>query len=135
MGDIDKFKRINDTRGHPAGDSVLMAVALSLASEARPNDVVARLGGEEFAVLLPGADAEATLVVAERLRAKVEALTVTWEGKRIPVTISLGCASADPSASGAPESTLAFFEALLRNSDEALYSAKAAGRNRCVMTA
>ncbi|HLX22648.1 MAG TPA: tetratricopeptide repeat-containing diguanylate cyclase, partial [Usitatibacter sp.] len=134
MGDIDKFKRINDTRGHPAGDAVLMAVALSLASEARPNDVIARLGGEEFAVLLPGTDAASALTVAERLRAKVEALVVTWEGKRIAVTISLGCASADPSASASPESTLAFFEALVRSADEALYAAKAAGRNRCVVT-
>ena len=135
MGDIDRFKRINDTRGHPAGDAVLMAVALSLASEARPNDLVARLGGEEFAVLLPGADAEATLVVAERLRAKVEALSVTWEGKRIPVTISLGCTSADPQAPEAPESPLAFFESLVRQSDQALYAAKAAGRNQCAVSA
>jgi len=135
MGDIDKFKRINDTRGHPAGDAVLMAVALSLASEARPNDIVARLGGEEFAVLLPGADAEATLAVAERLRAKVEALVVTWEGKRIAVTISMGCTSSDPQAPDAAESPLSFFESMVRNADQALYAAKAAGRNQCAVSA
>jgi diguanylate cyclase (GGDEF)-like protein len=134
MGDIDKFKRINDTRGHPAGDAVLVAVALSLASEARPNDVVARLGGEEFAVLLPGTDAASTLAVAERLRAKVEALSVTWEGKRIPVTISLGCMSADPQ-SVEEDSPLAFFESMVRGADQALYAAKAGGRNRCEVTA
>jgi len=134
MGDIDRFKRINDTRGHPAGDAVLMAVALSLASEARPNDLVARLGGEEFAVLLPGADADATLAAAERLRIKVEALAVSWEGKRIPVTISMGCTSADPQAPQAPESPLAFFESMVRNADQALYAAKAAGRNQCAMS-
>jgi diguanylate cyclase (GGDEF)-like protein len=129
IGDIDKFKRINDTRGHPAGDAVLVAVALSLASGARPNDVVARLGGEEFAVLLPSADMPAVMAVAERLRAKVESLAVSWEGQPVPVTISLGCASADPAAGG-PESPLTFFEVIVRHADEALYAAKAGGRNR-----
>ena len=131
MADIDKFKRINDTRGHPAGDAVLTAVAITLAGEARPNDVVARLGGEEFAVLLPSADIAAVMTVAERLRARVEALGVAWEGQRIPVTISLGCASAEPGADDR-DSPLAFFESLVRQADEALYAAKAAGRNCCV---
>jgi diguanylate cyclase (GGDEF)-like protein len=134
MGDIDKFKRINDTRGHPAGDAVLTAVALCLESEARPNDTVARLGGEEFAVLLPGADAASALAVAERLRARVEGLELAWEGARVPVTISLGCASSVPGAND-PQSPLAFFESMVRSADEALYAAKAAGRNRCIASA
>jgi diguanylate cyclase (GGDEF)-like protein len=128
MADIDRFKSINDTRGHPAGDAVLTAVALTLATESRPNDVVGRLGGEEFAVLLPSADIDAVAAVAERLRASIEALSVEFDGRRIPVTISLGCAA----AGGAPpeRSAMSVLEALMRRADAALYEAKNSGRNR-----
>ncbi len=132
MGDIDKFKSINDTHGHPGGDAVLVAVAGTLATESRPHDTVGRLGGEEFAVLLPGADARAVLATAERLRASVESLAAAFDGRTIPATISLGCAALARVPSAASPAKI--FEALVREADAALYGAKHAGRNRCVLS-
>jgi len=84
-------------------------------------------------VLLPGAGIEAVLAVAERLRAAVEALAIDWEGRRIPVTVSLGCVAHD-FASGAEErSPASAFEAMVRDADAALYTAKRDGRNRCAV--
>ena len=131
MGDIDKFKSINDAHGHPGGDAVLVAVAGTLATESRPHDTVGRLGGEEFAVLLPGADASAVLAAAERLRASVESLAVTFDGCPIAATISLGCAVLARAPAG---SAAKIFEALVQEADAALYEAKRAGRNRCVLS-
>lgn len=120
--DIDHFKSINDKHGHPVGDIVLRDVARTLEEMVRGSEVLARVGGEEFALLLPRvAPADAGAKV-ETLRAAVEALVVENEGARIPVTASFGYAGAD--AGGV--------ESLYRRADHALYQAKQGGRNRAV---
>jgi len=135
LGDLDHFKQINDTLGHPAGDMVLTAVAVLLASLKRNIDTVGRIGGEEFALLLPETDMEAALAAAERLRAAIEAAPLRWEGRPVPVSMSFGCAVLPVPAteSGAtPMAPNAQFDALFKLADEALYEAKNQGRNRCV---
>lgn len=123
--DIDHFKRLNDTLGHLEGDAALVAVARILAEGRRVEDLIARFGGEEFAMLLPGTRSEDAKVVAERVRAAVETGTA---GGVTACTISVGCASLPEHASDARE--------LLLAADRALYEAKAAGRNRvCVASA
>lgn len=125
LGDIDHFKRINDECGHDVGDQVLVAVAAVLRSSLREADIVSRWGGEEFLVLLPSTRAGEAGELAERLRARVEALVFMGRDSRlVPVTISIGAATLAPQDTGA---------AWLRRADEALYRAKDAGRNRCVM--
>jgi diguanylate cyclase (GGDEF)-like protein len=123
MADIDHFKRINDTLGHLAGDEVLHQVAQRLHAALRPYDMVGRYGGEEFLMVLPGCNAEAALMLAERLRAVVQAEPVHDGPAAIPVTMSVGVAAWD-CAWSAPE--------LLRLADTALYRAKNAGRNCAV---
>jgi diguanylate cyclase (GGDEF)-like protein len=128
MIDVDHFKRINDTHGHGEGDRVLVAVACALAGALRQSDMLARFGGEEFAVLLPGAGDPVAHAVAERLRAAVASTPLALQGGQTPerVTVSLG---------------LAFLRAgddptqLLGRADRALYRAKAAGRDRVVVEA
>ncbi len=121
MADIDHFKRINDSLGHAAGDRVLKAVGAALRAQVRGGDVVCRVGGEEFVVLLPGADQEVAAARAEQLRAAVGALTIS--NPPLPqVTISLGLSSF-PRHGGTPAD-------LLAAADTALYRAKASGRNR-----
>jgi diguanylate cyclase (GGDEF)-like protein len=130
MADLDGFKAVNDTGGHAAGDALIAAVAQVLRSQQRPNDIIGRLGGEEFAFVLPGADLDACGRAAERIRAAVEALTIEHEGRRYGATLSLGCAAGiprGPGSRGEAQSTLA---ALLRGADAALYRAKDLGRNR-----
>lgn len=122
--DADHFKRINDTRGHAAGDEVLRALARLLTETVRAEDVVARVGGEEFVVLVRDIPTAGMLAIGERLRAGVEALEVTFEGERIPVTVSVGVATLE-GAGDAPSP-----EGLLARADAALYRAKEAGRNR-----
>lgn len=117
MVDIDHFKQINDTHGHAAGDYVLQQLAGILQSRIRVSDVAARVGGEEFAVLLPRALAQDVAGVAEALRAAVEAQKLVWNGQAIPVTISIGIADSNCEGS------------ILEASDAALYRAKAHGRN------
>ena len=122
--DIDHFKRINDTRGHAAGDEVLAQVAALLESHARSTDAVGRIGGEEFLVLLPDVDAAEALRSAERLRVLVEERELRARGEPLTVTVSVGIALARP---GDPRA-----EAMIARADEALYRAKAEGRNRVV---
>lgn len=123
MIDIDYFKKINDTHGHHTGDAVLVAVAKSLLENVRTGDIVCRFGGEEFAILLPGANLNITKGRAEALRGIVEGVKFPDLGKTIgPVTISLGAAVFPEHGSDAAT--------LLQSADGALYSAKAAGRNR-----
>jgi diguanylate cyclase (GGDEF)-like protein len=118
MVDVDRFKSINDTHGHDAGDAALIGVGASLMRSVRPGDFVARYGGDEFAVLLPGATKAAASRVAERIRAAIE------RDMRDPaVTVSIGAAPA-------LDSTLSTGLAV----DHALYDAKEEGRNRVVAT-
>jgi diguanylate cyclase (GGDEF)-like protein len=131
MADLDRFKAINDEGGHGAGDRVMEAVARAMKAQARPHDVVGRMGGEEFALVLPGADLEACMSAGERIRGAVEALQVEYEGRAFRVTTSLGCAALADGA-GTTKVAAQALEALLREADAALYEAKRLGRNRCV---
>jgi len=124
--DIDFFKRINDTHGHPAGDFVLSELSQLMATLVRTEDVLARFGGEEFTVLCRGTDLGGARIVAERLRRTVEAHTFSFGAKTIPVTISLGIA-------GIPDTAVVDHAQFLAAADKALYEAKRTGRNRvCV---
>ena len=124
MADVDHFKQINDSHGHPAGDRVLQAVAQTLREQVREYDAVGRYGGEEFLILLRGSDHHTAGLIAERIRHAIAALALqTATGQPLPVTISLGVAMCDPKA---PDNT----ERLLSAADTALYQAKRHGRNR-----
>ena len=120
--DIDHFKQVNDRLGHPAGDAVIAAVAGRIGSGLRDGDLVARVGGEEFAVLLPGAGTSEAAEIAGRLRTRVAESPVAVPGGSVPVTVSLGCAT----LLGEDEEPVA----LLARADAKLYEAKIAGRNR-----
>lgn len=122
--DIDHFKKLNDTFGHPAGDGALRQVAATLTSVMREGDVAARYGGEEFAVILPGSDEAGALNLAERLREAIPKNAFIHEGTPLKVTASIGVA-VWPAAGATPE-------AILAAADRALYAAKGAGRNRVV---
>jgi diguanylate cyclase (GGDEF)-like protein len=124
--DIDHFKRINDTYGHGVGDDVLAAVARALTADVRLIDRVFRIGGEEFAVLLSGADAAAAETTAERLRQAIAAEPIAARGGSMAVTISLGVAAWWSGSDAA---------ALVAAADAALYRAKSEGRNRTVIAA
>lgn len=121
--DLDFFKRVNDSYGHPGGDAVLRHVAHLLSTTVRSTDLVGRLGGEEFMVLLPGTPQEAGRTLAEKLRMNIEENPLAWQGSTIPVTVSIGLASSTA------EQALDF-ERLYRGADTALYQAKDRGRNR-----
>lgn len=125
--DVDRFKQFNDIYGHPAGDECLKQIgATILACRRRPGDLVARHGGEEFAVLLPGSDQAGALAVAEQIRAAVFALQLQHNGHDAGVvTVSIGVESMAPA-----QGTNTILQ-LLRHADQALYAAKSGGRN-CV---
>ena len=122
MIDVDDFKRFNDMFGHIAGDRVLSSVARILRTQFRPDDLLVRYGGDEFAVLLPGVDLQQALIIAERVRVAV--CGETGDGSdsliQIPIKISMGVAELEQGAT---------MDKLIRNADEALYRAKHAGRN------
>ena len=120
--DIDHFKRVNDTHGHPAGDLVLCAFADRLRTELRAADIAGRWGGEEFLVIMPRTDLDGALEMAERLRRATAAQPITAGALEISVTVSGGCAL---SVGEAPD-------ALLKLADSCLYRAKALGRDRIV---
>lgn len=122
--DLDYFKRINDTHGHAVGDRALQEVAALLKSSLRSEDYVGRLGGEEFAVILPGADRAAAYEIGERLRQRVMNAWLSTPAGAVRLTVSVGVAVLTPED--------ARIEDLLRRSDAALYMAKSNGRNRLV---
>jgi diguanylate cyclase (GGDEF)-like protein len=120
--DVDHFKRINDEHGHIAGDGVLRQIATIVREHVRGEDIAARIGGEEFAVLLPEAGLPAAEAFAERLRAAIEAAAFAPGGAPRRVTISIGIALLAPTRASRSE--------LMRAADAALYEAKESGRNR-----
>lgn len=123
--DVDHFKQVNDTYGHDAGDQVLKAIGATLTALARSTDKVARLGGEELALLLPQTDRQGALEVAERCRREIEALSVRTNVGNVRVTASFGVAMYQERSGAAG--------ALFDRADQALYSAKHGGRNRVVL--
>ncbi len=125
MLDIDHFKQVNDTLGHAAGDALLRQLANTVLRQLRTEDVFARVGGEEFVVILRGIPLVGAARLAERLRATVAALPAMYNGHAIPVTISLGCASLN-------ELKRADVHDFAVLADARLYAAKQAGRNRVV---
>lgn len=122
VGDVDHFKRINDTYGHDFGDQVLQTLSQLMKGNLRTQDLVSRWGGEEFLVLLPESDEEGALLVAERLRRHIEQLSFPATPSLHGVTITFGGTTARPGQS---------LEALIQEADEKLYEGKRAGRN-CV---
>ncbi|TAN61961.1 MAG: GGDEF domain-containing protein, partial [Magnetospirillum sp.] len=124
MLDIDHFKRINDTFGHPVGDLAIKAMADACADAIRAIDALGRLGGEEFAIVLPDTELAAAVMVAERIRAAVSQIAIATDKEPVTFTTSIGVAQLT-------EADLSV-EALLSRADAALYGAKNSGRNKVV---
>jgi diguanylate cyclase (GGDEF)-like protein len=125
MFDVDHFKHVNDTWGHPAGDQVLRSIAAAILGIVRVEDVFARVGGEEFALLARATDAKNALLFAERLRKGIAGMPIVCSGGTLQVTASFGVATLQELAN--PEGT-----ALVAVADGRLYEAKRGGRNRVV---
>ncbi|HLS82722.1 MAG TPA: diguanylate cyclase [Steroidobacter sp.] len=125
--DLDHFKEINDTYGHPAGDACLKAIIDPIQAELRPSDVIGRYGGEEFVVILNSADAAAAQPLAERIRKRIADVRVEGFGQSIRVTCSIGVATSDMLG--------VWGEHLIARADAAVYSAKRAGRNQVQLAA
>jgi diguanylate cyclase (GGDEF)-like protein/PAS domain S-box-containing protein len=127
--DIDSFKALNDKYGHQVGDDYLRTISAAVSGVVRAPDIVARYGGEEIAVVLPGADTQGAVEIAERVRTAIEALRLTHEGNPLGggcVTASIGAATALARQGG----TIRMPESLLLAADNAMYKAKQGGRNR-----
>jgi len=127
--DIDSFKALNDKYGHQVGDDYLRTISAAVSGVVRAPDIVARYGGEEIAVILPGADSQGAVEIAERVRTAIEALRLTHEGNPVGggcVTASIGAATALARQGG----TIRMPESLLLGADTAMYKAKQGGRNR-----
>jgi diguanylate cyclase (GGDEF)-like protein len=125
--DLDRLKTINDRFGHAAGDAAMITMAETFRSNRRDTDIVARVGGDEFAMLLPETDAAQAQIVAERLRRQLKQRPFTADGATVTVTVSIGLAAATVS--------MPSVDALMKAADRALYQAKAAGRDRAVVAA
>lgn len=124
--DVDHFKEVNDTHGHPAGDAVLKTLASALLEALREVDVVARFGGEEFLVMMPETDSEAATQAIRRLRRTVKSLCPEVDGTSIPFTVSGGVVVLEAGDQRQPE-------ALIQAVDKALYTAKTSGRDRFIL--
>jgi len=120
--DLDHFKQINDTYGHPTGDEVLRQISKQLRELSRPSDTLARIGGEEFCLLMPNTATHDALQVADRLRREVEVNTLSGIEQQANPTISIGVTTCQVGS--------LTFEQLYSFADKALYQAKALGRNR-----
>jgi diguanylate cyclase (GGDEF)-like protein len=123
MLDVDKFKAVNDTYGHDAGDAVLKALATLLTEHLRPQETAFRIGGEEFCLLFPGVGRDQLAPRLEALRAALQALPIMVGDKRLQVTASFGATSQLATS----------LDSMLRVADTCLYEAKLTGRNRVVM--
>ncbi|PGH53554.1 hypothetical protein CRT60_27150 [Azospirillum palustre] len=124
--DIDHFKAVNDNHGHTAGDAVLVGIAQVIQNRLRESDTFARIGGEEFAIVLPETDGKGAMVVAENLRQAVSGARIDLDGGHsVTITISIGIASLDEDHTTVSD--------ILSRADKALYSAKGSGRNRVVL--
>jgi diguanylate cyclase (GGDEF)-like protein len=125
IADVDDFKKVNDTYGHPAGDFVLQKIVENMLENLRKYDIIGRYGGEEFLIIMPEIDKENSLLVAERMRQAISAKEIELpNGRRLTVTISLGLAVFDEDGDSPDD--------LLLKADERLYKAKRAGKNRSV---
>lgn len=122
MIDIDHFKKINDNYGHKAGDLVLIETALKMKKSLRTSDIIGRVGGEEFSVLLPETEIKAALHIAERIRARVSESVVIFDSEELSVTVSIGATQSSPG-------DLTIDDIFIR-ADTAMYNAKNEGRNR-----
>jgi diguanylate cyclase (GGDEF)-like protein len=127
MIDVDHFKTINDRSGHATGDEALKLVAESCSANQRDTDIVARLAGDEFALLLPETDPAQARTVAQRIQSNLTILPIIANGEPVLLTVSIGLAAATLSMSG--------IDALMKAADQALYESKAQGRNRIVQLA
>ncbi|MGB1799670.1 MAG: GGDEF domain-containing protein, partial [Gammaproteobacteria bacterium] len=121
--DIDKFKGVNDTYGHKAGDIVLRTVAKKCVSKIRKSDYFCRYGGEEFALILPETELSAAIAVAETLRESIEKCSFQYGEESVGITISCGLAQIKKNDT---------LDKLFQRADQALYKAKETGRNRCI---
>ncbi len=121
--DIDHFKKINDTYGHPVGDAVLRKIAALLKDTVRAVDIAARYGGEEFITLLINTDIKGAALMAERIRSSIEKSRFVLDGQRVPITVSVGYAVFPEDAKEK--------SGLIEKADQALYAAKNGGRNQC----
>lgn len=125
MFDIDHFKEVNDNCGHPAGDEVIRQTAQATRENVRDSDIAGRYGGEEFAIILVGTDAAGAMIVAERLRKKIEATAVRYEQHLMNITVSLGISELND--------TIASPTLWIECADRGLYHAKENGRNQSVI--
>ncbi len=123
--DVDHFKEINDTHGHAAGDAALKSLARVCRRSMREVDIVGRIGGEEFAIAMPEAELASARAAAERLRRQIAEEELSFDGKAIRITISVGVSAAEPRDMS--------IEQIMRRADQALYQAKGGGRNRVVV--
>ena len=126
VGDVDLFKRVNDELGHLVGDAVLKEISSAIRGSIRLEDTVARMGGEEFAILLPDTKLEGALATAEKIRSAIEALEISNSDKPVKTTMSFGVSSSEASPLSIDD--------LYGRADEALYTSKGNGRN-CVTAA
>lgn len=125
MLDLDDFKSVNDTRGHAAGDAVIRAVGMLCTRTLREYDVAARIGGEEFTILLPETDLDGAGIMAERLRHQLESMPITESGDSFYITASSGVSQARSETDNV--------DTFLARADRALYKAKRSGRNRVIL--